>query len=275
MAFTQLSRPSWSQGFARSAGESAFPGRWTGLRGAWPTSLGPTGDTLFDVSGNKNNGTLDSDMDPATDWTIQEGQYVLTYSTNQGVRVGNFSSSIFSADATVVASARLTSTVGNKTLFDKRTGNNAGFLILIDDGVIESAWDATDVVQGTLTVNVWHHIAVTRSGSTVKHFLDGVQVGSDGTASEDASNTNQAIIAGRSFSGLANSWIGQIGPLLVYDRALAPNEIQQLHVDPLAPFRRRRRFIFKSPVAPDIDHVAAIAIEPLGLVTLPPSVTSY
>jgi len=76
VALLQRSRPSFKQGFARSAGESAAPNLWKGLRAAWVPALGPTGGTLFDVSGNKNSGVL-TDMDPATDWITENDNHVL------------------------------------------------------------------------------------------------------------------------------------------------------------------------------------------------------
>ena len=45
--------------------------------------------------------------------------------------------------------------------------------------------DSGDKISGTTTVtnNAWHHIAVTRSGTTIKMWLDGVQAGSTYTSS--------------------------------------------------------------------------------------------
>jgi len=66
-------RPSYGQGFARSAGESAYPKFWEGLIGAWVPELGPTGNTLIDVSGFGHHGTLTL-MDPSSDWVIGANQ---------------------------------------------------------------------------------------------------------------------------------------------------------------------------------------------------------
>lgn len=61
--------PSYSQGYARSAGESAFPGFWRGLVGAWVPALGVAGEKLQDVSRHGNPGLLTA-MDPATDYVV-------------------------------------------------------------------------------------------------------------------------------------------------------------------------------------------------------------
>jgi len=68
-----LWQPSYGQGYARSQAEAANPGLWTGLIGAWHPPLGPTGLTLFDVSGRGIDGTL-TNMAPATDCVVPIGE---------------------------------------------------------------------------------------------------------------------------------------------------------------------------------------------------------
>ena len=48
-------KPSYSQGFARGAGESRFPTLWKGMRWAGIPALGSTGTLLRDVSGRNNH----------------------------------------------------------------------------------------------------------------------------------------------------------------------------------------------------------------------------
>ncbi len=64
--------PSYTRGYARNAAESANPGAWKGLVGAWVPMLGSTGLRLRDVSGYGNHGTLTA-MDPVNDWIIHGG----------------------------------------------------------------------------------------------------------------------------------------------------------------------------------------------------------
>ena len=63
--------PSYGVGFARNAAQSEYPELWRGLVGLWSPSLGPTGLTLYDWSGNKNRGAL-TNMDASTDWVVGE-----------------------------------------------------------------------------------------------------------------------------------------------------------------------------------------------------------
>ena len=49
----------------------------------------------------------------------------------------------------------------------------------------------------TPVVNTWYHIAATRSSNSVRLFVDGVQVGSTTTNSDNCTTTNQALNIGR------------------------------------------------------------------------------
>jgi hypothetical protein len=57
---------------------------------------------------------------------------------------------------------------------------------LSSTGVLRYAINGTTVITGnTLVANAWHHVAITRQGTSVKMFLDGTQVGSTYTDSTD------------------------------------------------------------------------------------------
>jgi hypothetical protein len=58
--------------------ESAHPDLWNGVVGYWAPCLGPTGLRLHDVSRYGNWGTL-TNMDAASDWVIDGGQYALDF----------------------------------------------------------------------------------------------------------------------------------------------------------------------------------------------------
>ena len=58
------------------------------------------------------------------------------------------------------------------------------------------------------TANTWYHIAVTRSGTTVRQFVDGVQLGSNVTSS--ASFANGPIQIGSGGAGALNGYIDDL-----------------------------------------------------------------
>jgi len=55
--------PSYKAGYAKSASESANPGLWDGLRGAWYPQMGESGSTLMDLSGGKMNASRIGQID--------------------------------------------------------------------------------------------------------------------------------------------------------------------------------------------------------------------
>jgi hypothetical protein len=83
------------------------------------------------------------------------------------------------------------------------TGNNGSL-----DQVI------TRTTAATLATNTWYHFAVTRAGSTVRIFVDGVQVGANGTASGNCSGT-QSVRVGINGDGNVNDFNGYIDELRI------------------------------------------------------------
>ena len=69
-------RPSWQH--YGTYDESAYPELWGGVVGYWAPCLGPSGTRLHDVSRFNNWGTL-TNMDAATDWVVDGGQYALDF----------------------------------------------------------------------------------------------------------------------------------------------------------------------------------------------------
>ena len=75
--------PSYKSGYARSAAESSVPHLWDGLKGLWMPTLGRTGLTLRDVSGNRNHGTLTN----GPTWVPGPNGTVIDFSAGTGLGV--------------------------------------------------------------------------------------------------------------------------------------------------------------------------------------------
>jgi hypothetical protein len=66
--------------------------------------------------------------------------------------------------------------------------------------------NVSTVVMGTLSNTTWHHIAATRSGTTTRGFVDGVQQGGDQTGDNDNIGSTQSLKLGELFvTGSARS----------------------------------------------------------------------
>jgi len=78
----------------------------------------------------------------------------------------------------------------------------------------DSTGESTQSTSGTLLVNRWYHVAVSRSGGTTKAFLDGTQVYS-GFKANDNINVNQRLEIGAAFAFNSNYFNGYISNIRV------------------------------------------------------------
>jgi len=249
---TQRSQPSYKQGYARSASESAFPNLWKGIIGAWMTSFGPTGSTVFDLAGNHNDAAL-TNMSPSTDWVVSENRrlpgYTLDFDgSNDHLLVGGNESDYEGLSGFTACMWIYSPLSGGATDFPVLTskgGIEIFYLLLIQSTATFSAYINSNLLAGTdglLVANTWHHVAMTYDGATKSLYVDGVLDVSESQTGALAENASSVTIG--DVGGLTRPYIGKIADVIFWNRGLKSNEIQQLYVDSLAPFRRKRRFVF-------------------------------
>jgi len=263
-----LFKPNYATGYAKNASESANPNLWDGLGGAWMPGLGVTGGTLRGVSGNENHGTL-TNMDAATDWVTTSKGLALDFD-------GGTSSNHVSLGASDKIYENLTAATWvfwvkfnsfnysyNQLLETYAPTNNYQLSCLVkSNGKLAfylsgvggvSNYDGTGL--HTLASEKWYQLAYVYEGSKKQ---DGyVDARFDGRASNIKpsliSTTNEVFVS-RSIYGGGRYIDGQYGSVFQYNRALSPNEIKQLYVDPLAPFRQRRSIPFGITAAPSFNN---------------------
>ncbi|HET9347003.1 MAG TPA: LamG domain-containing protein [Candidatus Limnocylindrales bacterium] len=149
-----------------------------------------------------------------------------------------------SGDFTIAAWVNRTTTSGQTwaRVFDFGTGTQFNMFLTVDAGgapgarfaITNNGGGAEQQVTAAAPIPTgWHHVAVTRTGTTVVLWVDGVSV---------ASNPN-VTLAPSSLGNTTNNWIGRsqyADPLLqavidefqVYSRALSDTEIQSLMGSP-------------------------------------------
>lgn len=224
--------------------ESTVPQLWDGVIGAWCPSLGPTGSRLHDFSRYNNWGTL-TNMDPATDWVVDGGQYALDF---DGV------------NDYVDARVTLTGAFAVSMWANRRTAGAYNSRImwgnLTDPDTYSAAITPTTVITqsdnvGTLktfsgfsfTNSVWFHIAVSRDATnSVRVWKDGVESAS-GTQTVTGTYTLQGI--GRYANNLGDNsffqWDGLISDVVVWGKPLTPNEVTELYLLGRGGMFQRRR----------------------------------
>lgn len=95
-----------------------------------------------------------------------------------------------------------------KYLVDFRVTNGAYPCLLLDSSnvLLYNVNSATRITGTTLSDDTWYHIAVTRSGTSTKLWVDGIQRGSTYTDSTDYLNPSPQPYVGQSFKG----WVEEL-----------------------------------------------------------------
>lgn len=245
-----LVTPTRQHGYARGAWEAAYPSLWRGLVFAGIPSLGPTGGTLYDISGYQNHGAL-TNMDPATDWVVGENGYALDFDGgNDYVGHGDVLDFERTDQITIVCWMNPSSLTGQRAIASKMesSGNFRGWMFgPIDDEMrfflrsVNSPQNKLSLRSDSiLTTNSWQHIASTYDGSSnvsgVTLYFNGIVTTPAGPADDSLSTTiiNSAPLNIGARNNGNSPFPGKIGFVLIYNRVLPPQEIQLLYIDPHA-----------------------------------------
>lgn len=150
------------------------------------------------------------------------GSLVFNGAASSYVGAATASSALFTfgtGDFTIECWFRSNSFSSEGFLYDGRNGGSGAFptLYINTSGVLSyHVQNADRISTSTLSTNTWYHVAVTRSGTSTRMFLNGVQVGSTYTDTTNYSNTTARPIIGVSgFTPSSNSMNGYISNLRV------------------------------------------------------------
>ena len=240
------SKPSYKTGYAKSASESAYPELWEGLKHAWVPSLGSSGSAIVDLAGG-------SDATNGGEWVISPSR-------------GRSGAARLASGEDVSTDVALVPTVWEPwTLSYWIKPTSAGFYVnaATNNAFYQTRWSSTQTsfrLAGNNTVvdigfdtlnGPWTHFAVTYDRSVARYYVNGKFADSDTIGQI----TNFYPIDDIVFYPTTNS--GDFDCGLWFDRTLSSNEVSQLYVDPLAPFRQRRSIPF------GVTEAAAAANYPL------------
>jgi hypothetical protein len=106
-----------------------------------------------------------------------------------------------------------TNTIGSEFLASGSQGNGFG--------------TTSDLID-----NTWHHVAVTKSGTTLTIYADGDAENSETVSGATQTSSLPLLIGFNPGEGIQGYWKGLLDELRIYDRALSPGEIAALAVNP-------------------------------------------
>jgi hypothetical protein len=204
-----------------------------GPTAAYPFEEG-AGTTTADVSGNGHPATL-----VGATWTTagRYGKAVALNGSSQYLRID--APSAPTTDFSWMVWARPTSLAGWRGVLEIQTQASTGIEVALDGGRPQ-LWSngALRMTAGSaLPANAWSHLALTRVGSTLTMYVNGISVGTaTETASFDWGNCPFLIgvDADSGCTGLLNGhFAGQLDEVRIYNRALSSTEIQAAMNTPL------------------------------------------
>lgn len=251
---SNLRTPSYSQGFARSAAESANPGSWKELVWVGAPFLGPTGLTLFDWGGRKDHGTLTT-MVPATDWVPSPYGWALDFGTigeDKHVAMSGLSN-VSGNTTTLSVLARLdTEDVEGVVLFGTTTGSTVYWQIqkAASDTVYIHSQAISTPTDGYWD-GVWRWYTFVSDGANVLFYVNGNLVASAVAVGTSLAAGSKDFQLGKWVSGSNWNLEGAIAEVVFHDRALAASEIEELYTDPDAHalLQLRQRTVAVAPAA--------------------------
>lgn len=153
-----------------------------------------------------------------------EGSYAMTF---DGVNDKITLSSAIAAGTASTFFARVKSALNDELIFGGLAGHYAlyvtgGNLIFSTKAGISAS--VAHVPDGT----AWHSYAVTRSGTTVRFFYDGAQIGTDQTLASNDAGPTISIVSGLSIND-TYCVTGLMDDLRYYNVALTPTQVAQLY----------------------------------------------
>lgn len=206
---------------------SRYPALWDRCVGAWCPSLGVSGARLADASRFGNWATL-TNMDPATDWVVDDGGYALDFDGANDVvqTIANIPELGTTGTLCCWVKFRTVNTGTHGVLSMQYGSSPSDTYVLINQFGDTIFWywgtQSPSFLAGSCGTGRWRHVAMANNGISVIGYIDGVSVGS-GTSMVSAA---AQILKIGSFANLTID--GQIDDARVYSRALYPEEIRIL-----------------------------------------------
>lgn len=243
--------PSYQQGYATCAAESAYPELWKGAIFASAPALGNTGANVRDATYGRN-GVFTTPAWSGMDATFNGSTSRIQYTSDAGLIPSTSS-------LTVLVYCRRSAPGSNQWHLYKGTTSSAssdcyGSYYASATSLRAYVSNGTTDATAAFTVandTIWHQTGTWWRGGKLYVVHDGmVQAASETSLTGTLSQATSALAIGRAGSTNAFYFPGLIRSAYVWSRALAASEIRHLYANPLAPFRLRTRVFASAGAAP-------------------------
>lgn len=220
-------------GNSEAVTKSSFSSVFSGLVAYWPLDEG-SGDNIYDVTSNANDGTVYDNEGDQWVWDSEVGWGLNFDGVDDYAEVPESSSLKITSQITLAYRFKPTYTSRADRALDKSDSyalhqEYTGYRILIWQGGVENWCYSGD---NTSQQGIWQHITGTYNGSAMRIYIDGDlknEVAFSGTIDDVTSNvTIGDWVAGGTGEGLFAKTAGVIDDVMIYNRSLTAEEIAQL-----------------------------------------------
>lgn len=214
-----------------------------GIISAWlfndnPQVIGPA----FDIVGG-NHGTLVGDVSSTG---CKFGNGLDFPGVSDYVNCGDIDLTELTDKLTVLAWARRVSGTSGYVVSKRTSSAVRSWHIDYDNGTedLHFVIKTSSVVQGTFTNGIasadedWHQLVGVYDGVNVHVYIDGVADPSPSAQTGDINDTAANVLIGARQDGTSGEWTGAIDHVIIWNRALAAQEIEWLYRKPFDMFER-------------------------------------
>ena len=219
-------------------GSTGLPSSLTnGLVGYWPFC-----GNANDASGNGNNGTVNGPILTTDRFGNANRAYnfdgiddYINAGNNSVYNLNNMSLSVWYNESSIPANGTSHALVSKSTSNNNQIGyrletspDGKNYYVLSQLGIIQAG---TGYIMGpNIDLTTWTNIIITRNGSNVIMYKNGVNVGSNSSLSALVNNNSNLLFGAlTNMNLLAGYFNGAIDDIGIWNRALTASEIQQLY----------------------------------------------
>ena len=193
-------------------------------RSSYPGS----GTTWFDLSGNVNNGTL---TNGPTYSTVNQGTIVFDGVDDYIVSPNQMSVVAAGGNATIEAFIYPTVLTGTQCIFNLgQDGSQFNYGMVLNLSTLRARNSNLDwSLTGTVSANTWSYVAVVFTAAGATGYINGLQVGSNASATVTTLSNNRFYTIGRrAYNNASEFFTGNIALVRTYQNiALSAAQIQQ------------------------------------------------
>jgi hypothetical protein len=212
-----------------------------GIVGQWLMNEGG-GITIYDLSGNKNHGTLTNMANPPTassGWTAGKlGKGLSFDGVNDYVSIPT--AGVSKDTGTISFWAKPTSVPSDSYIVTASTSARIIYLRWIGGSIFRFnlGSGATQIGNYTGTINNWYHIVGIWNNGLGSFYVNGVNIANNVAYTALASVQNPMFVG--AFSGTSGYFPGLIDDVRIYNRALSAGEVMELYLQPYCMFPKTK-----------------------------------